>query len=76
MAVNKKHQNKGIGKLLVQESYKHLAKRNCDLVWCNAREIARGFYKNLSFKTIGKSFQIPGIGKHYSMYLELQRHTI
>lgn len=76
MAVSKKHQNKGVGKLLIEKSYHYLREKKCSLVWCNAREVALGFYENLSFKKVGKSFQIPGIGKHYSMYLEFNTNTI
>ena len=53
------------------ESFKELKKRNCDMVWCNARLAAVPFYKSVGFKIIGDLFNIAGIGPHYYMYKEL-----
>lgn len=71
MAVSKKYQKQGIGSILIQESSQQLAQRHCNLVWCNAREIAVGFYENLNFRILGNSFQIPGIGTHFTMFKQI-----
>lgn len=72
MAVSQKLQKQGTGKLLVRESYRFLKDKKCNLLWCNAREIAVGFYHNLEFTIIGDHFQIPKIGKHFTMFKSLK----
>ena len=71
MGVAKSYQKQGIGKLLIVESLKVLKINECELIWCNAREIALSFYKKMGFSIKGKKFQIPGVGSHYLMYIAL-----
>ncbi len=69
MAVLKEYQYKGLGKLLVnhiEKVYKHK-----DLLWCNARDYAVGFYNSLGFTTFGKKFYIKNVCYHYVMYKNL-----
>ena len=71
MATDSKFQRKGYASDLMEESLKELKKRDCDIVWCNARLVAVDFYKSLGFKITGELFNIEGIGPHYSMYKEI-----
>ena len=71
MATDSNFQRKGYASDLIAESFKELKKRNCDMVWCNARLVAVDFYKSVGFKIIGDLFDIAGIGPHYYMYKEL-----
>ena len=71
MATDFDFQRKGYASDLMQESFKELKKRDCDMVWCNARLVAVDFYKSVGFKIIGDLFDILGIGPHYYMYKEL-----
>ena len=71
MATDSNFQRKGYASDLMQESFKELKKRDCDMVWCNARLIAVDFYTSVGFKIIGDLFDIEGIGPHYYMYKEL-----
>jgi predicted GNAT family N-acyltransferase len=71
MATDANFQRKGYASDLMAESFKELKKRNCDIVWCNARLVAVDFYKSVGFKIIGGLFDIVGIGPHYYMYKEL-----
>ena len=71
MAVAKSHQKQGIGELLIVESLKILNNNKCEVLWCNARVIAVEFYKKMNFSIKGKKFQIPGVGSHYLMYIDL-----
>jgi len=73
MAVAKSYQKQGIGKLLIVESLKALNISKCEILWCNAREIAVEFYRKMSFSIKGKKFQIPTVGTHYMMYLVLSK---
>jgi ribosomal protein S18 acetylase RimI-like enzyme len=69
MATN--FQRKGYASDLMAESFKELKKRDCDMVWCNARLGAVDFYKSVGFKITGEIFDIEGIGPHYYMYKEI-----
>ena len=71
MAVSQKLQKQGVGKLLVQKSYKFFKEIKCNLLWCNAREIAVEFYQKMGFSIKGNRFQIPAIGTHYTMFKKL-----
>ena len=71
MATDSKFQRKGYASNLMEKSFKELTKRDCDMVWCNARLVAVEFYKSVGFKITGELFDIAGIGPHYYMYKEL-----
>ena len=71
MATDSNFQRKGYASDLMQESFKELKKRDCDMVWCNARLGAVDFYKSIGFKIIGELFDIESIGPHYYMYKEI-----
>ncbi len=71
MAVLQQFQGKKFGNVLLENGIKELEQRKVSLLWCNARENALNFYSKFNFKTIGNPFDIPNIGKHYTMYLSL-----
>ena len=71
MATDSNFQRKGYASDLMNESFKELKKRDCDMVWCNARLVAVDFYKSVGFKIIGELFDIAEIGPHYYMYKEI-----
>lgn len=43
-----------------------------EVLWCNARVGALGFYLRLGFATIGEEFEIAGIGPHFVMWRDLR----
>ena len=71
MATDSNFQRKGYASDLMEESFKKLKNRDCDMVWCNARLVAVDFYKSVGFKIAGELFNIEGIGPHYYMYKEI-----
>ena len=71
MATDSRLTRKGYASNLMAESFKELKKRDCDMVWCNARLVAVDFYKSVGFKITGELFNIEGIGPHYYMYKEI-----
>ena len=71
MATDSSFQRKGFASDLMEESFKELKKRECDMLWCNARLVAVDFYKSVGFKVIGDLFEISEIGPHYYMYKEI-----
>lgn len=68
MATDYNFQRQGLGKLIIESALIELQKRNCDLLWFNARINAEGFYKKLGFKTQEEIFDIPATGPHKVMY--------
>lgn len=58
----------GAGRLLIEEAKRILKVKGIDVLWCNARKEAVGFYKSLNFVTIGKEFEVQKVGPHFKMY--------
>jgi ribosomal protein S18 acetylase RimI-like enzyme len=71
MATLPKAQNKGLAKILLEKSFNELKLHDIDLLWCDARIVAKGFYSKLGFVTNGDSYEIPIIGTHYLMYKKI-----
>jgi GNAT superfamily N-acetyltransferase len=71
MATETSFQGKGVGRKVLEFGIAELKKRSCDLLWCNAREIAFPFYERMGMKYEGPMFDIPNIGPHKVMYLYL-----
>ena len=71
MATDYHFQRRGYARDLMQESFKELKKRDCDILWCNARLVAIDFYKSIGFKIVGEIFDIERIGPHYYMYKKI-----
>lgn len=71
MAVVENLQDFGIGTLILEFIDKFLSAKDVDMVWCNARIKALGFYKKMGYITKGKAFNIPKIGLHFVMYKEM-----
>ncbi len=68
MATIDEFQRKGYASALISSALP-IAKQNmCSLIWCHARDSALEFYKKRGFKSHGKHFEIPKIGKHLLMY--------
>ena len=73
MAILKDYQKKGLGKLILNYGEHIIKKKNTQIIWCNAREIAVNFYKNNGYNTIGKPFNINNIGLHYIMLKDFNK---
>lgn len=71
MAVLPEFKGKKCGKTLLERAEKQLRRQQIELLWCNAREIAIGFYEKHGFTIWGEPFEIPTIGTHYIMHKSL-----
>jgi ribosomal protein S18 acetylase RimI-like enzyme len=71
MATDPDYRKINAGRKLIEYGVEELRKRNVALMWCNAREVAIGFYEKLGLKTAGDFFDVPGIGRHKLMYINL-----
>ncbi|WKK67448.1 GNAT family N-acetyltransferase [Lutimonas zeaxanthinifaciens] len=68
MATSEKAQGKGLGRLLMNKAEQILKKEGVDLIWCNARTSASGFYEKLGYKIVGEAFEVPQVGPHFVMF--------
>jgi len=71
MATLSSAQNTGAARALLNTAFQILKEKGQDLLWCDARIIATGFYEKLGFKKLGDTYSIPIIGLHYLMYKTL-----
>ena len=73
MATSPKVRGKQVGRQIIETSIKKLKNMNIDLLWCDARLEATGFYEKLGFKMKGDIYHVPNIGPHKLMYFELKK---
>lgn len=67
MATLPEARGKGLGGRLLQACIAHVASQHGDLLWCNARTTASGFYLRHGFRQVGDTFDLPGLGPHWLM---------
>ena len=67
MATAEDVRGKGFGTSLVEVCLAYCQQHDAELVWCNARIGAVGFYSRLGFEVIGDEFHIPDVGPHFRM---------
>ncbi len=71
MATTQEFQGKGLGKSLIKTALPIIKRNQVNTLWCNARSAAVGFYENIGFNIESAEFEIPQIGPHYLMKLEI-----
>ncbi|MBL0315257.1 MAG: GNAT family N-acetyltransferase [Flavobacteriales bacterium] len=62
----------GAGKLLVAKGIQILKEKKISVLWCDARLNATGFYSALGFHKLEEIYEVPLIGPHQFMWIELQ----
>lgn len=72
MAILEEYQGLKLGEKLITNSEDKLKSEHSVIIWFNARERAVDFYQKLGYKTVGTSFEIEGIGRHFVMYKNLR----
>ena len=71
MATHSSHQGQGHAKKLLEEAEKLLRSMQVNVLWCNARTSAVGFYKKMGYQIKGDEFMVDQIGPHFIMYKAL-----
>jgi len=72
MAVDGPAQHHGLGRLLVTTVVDRLQQDSVEVLWCNARDSAAGFYARLGFDVVGDGFVLPESGiAHHAMLREI-----
>jgi len=72
MATLESFQNRGFGKILLQEAEVRLRSLDTEVLWCNARVIAFDFYLKQGFEFFGEIFNIEDVGPHAVMVKKLR----
>jgi predicted GNAT family N-acyltransferase len=71
MATDPAVRGTGAGRALVVEGLRRVAALGGDLVWCDARAAAAGFYERMGFGVVTAPYEISPIGPHLGMLVEL-----
>lgn len=71
MATDAPFFGKGYGAALVKYAVDYIKEAKAEYIWCNARTSAVDFYKKQGFDVVSEEFEIPGVGPHYIMILNL-----
>ncbi len=71
MATTPEVRGRGVGRALLAACVAHVATNGGGELWCNARTPAAGFYAAAGFSVLTDEFDIPGIGPHVVMSLEV-----
>ena len=72
MAVDEPYQRHGLGRFLVAAAVERLRSEGVEVLWCNARDSAAGFYARLGFEVVGEGFVVPESGfAHHVMLRDL-----
>lgn len=72
MATLETHRKKGLASALLAHAFKRLKDLKIDIAWCNARINALGLYQNLGMEICSEEFDIPSIGPHLLLKLDLK----
>ena len=67
MATDPAVRGAGAGRALVDASLALVARRGGDLLWCDARVSAAGFYERMGLTVVTGEYDKPGIGPHVGM---------
>lgn len=71
MATDPEVRGIGAGRALVAEGLVQISRAGADLVWCDAREAAVGFYEKIGFTVVSDPYDMPPVGLHLGMVLDL-----
>ncbi len=67
MAVDPSAQGGGVGSMVLRAGIAAVQQRGGARLWCNAREVATGFYTFHGFGIVSDRFDIEDIGPHFVM---------
>ena len=72
MATSPTVKGKQVGRQIIETSIEKLKSMGVELLWCDARLEATGFYEKLGLKMKGEIYNVPDIGPHKLMYIKLK----
>lgn len=57
----------GAGAALIEAACKEAKSLGADWLWCDARQVALGFYERMGFIFLSETYEVPEIGPHRMM---------
>jgi GNAT superfamily N-acetyltransferase len=72
MATLPNYQGQGLSSALLKTAFPLIKKNHINLLWCNARVGAIGFYEKVGFEKKSDEFEIEGVGTHILMSIEIK----
>jgi GNAT superfamily N-acetyltransferase len=76
MATAERVRGAGFGAAVLDAATAEAAARGAELLWCNGRAEARGFYEGQGYAVVGEEFLIEGVGPHYVLARPLGESVI
>jgi predicted GNAT family N-acyltransferase len=70
MATDPAVRGTGAGRALVAFGLRRVVELGGDLVWCDARAAASGFYERMGFRVVTEQYEISPIGPHFGMLVD------
>ncbi|WP_448625419.1 GNAT family N-acetyltransferase [Geodermatophilus sp. URMC 64] len=71
MATDPRVRGRGVGRALVAEGLARVSASSGQLVWCDARKAAVGFYERIGFTIVTDEYDLRPVGPHRGMLIEL-----
>ena len=71
MATNPNFRGVNAGKAVVEKAIELTREKNYQVLWCDARKVALGFYEKCGFGVTGDFYEVRNIGPHKLMYYPL-----
>lgn len=73
MASDPNYRKMGFGEKLITHALELLKNRDVEVLWCDARKVAIGFYERLGFEKIDEWYEVRNVGLHQFMYKYLKK---
>ncbi|MGY1615799.1 GNAT family N-acetyltransferase [Geodermatophilus sp. SYSU D00691] len=71
MATDPRVRGLGVGRALVADGLIRVSALGAQLVWCDARKAAVGFYERIGFRVVTEEYDLRPVGPHRGMLIEL-----
>jgi len=77
MGVRPEVRGTGVGEAIINFAVEYCRMRGYYAIWCDAREVAFGFYEKQQFKYVDENdtYEVKNIGPHKTMYLTFTFET-
>ncbi len=66
----------GAGAALIARALQEVQKQGRHALWCDARQVAYGFYERQGFAFLNDTYEIPDIGPHRTMAVDLSSRPV
>lgn len=73
MATHPNFRGMNAGKRVVQFALELTRNKGFDVLWCDARQVALGFYEKMGFSLIDEWYEVPKIGLHKTAFYQLRK---